>query len=552
MALKASSEARGAEDRLVSERNRAVLVLIGEHLEAQGYTESASTLQREGGAPLGRFECADNMDLLTIIREFEAFYEMKLGKKPKLVRRTEATDEKAREAKRSRPKPGSKSSNQSASAGGGGGRGCLNLTPAQSNKYAQAAAAAGVSSAPLRHMQQKLGAEDQGASAASIGSNGGETVGFEVSGVAVKSSSDRGGQHPPEESLEDRLLKPLPFSGDPELRTLAQTITRDIYLENPNVRWSDVVSLDGAKRLLKEAVVMPVKYPQLFTGFLSPWQGVLLYGPPGTGKTMLAKAVATECQTTFFNISASSIVSKYRGDSEKLVRVLFELARYHAPSTIFLDEIDSLMGQRGGFDGSNEHEGSRRMKTELLIQMDGLAKSDALVFVLAASNIPWQLDVALLRRLEKRVMVPLPDQPARKEMLRKLLDGRIMSEQSASSGSAEVDMEEVARRTEGFSGADVKLLCKEACMKPLRRILGKLESLDEQRRAAREAPPPAAASRSLRPPQAPVISQEEIQVEIRRDPVTSDDIQEALETTRPSAQKYTDKYLKWESEFGAS
>uniref|UniRef100_A0A668SX61 AAA+ ATPase domain-containing protein n=1 Tax=Oreochromis aureus TaxID=47969 RepID=A0A668SX61_OREAU len=117
---------------------------------------------------------------------------------------------------------------------------------------------------------------------------------------------------------------------------------KDIYLHSPNLRWEDIIGLEDAKRLVKEAVVYPIKYPQLFTGILSPWKGLLLYGPPGTGKTLLAKAVATECKTTFFNISASSIVSKWRGDSEKLVRVLFELARYHAPSTIFLDELDAV------------------------------------------------------------------------------------------------------------------------------------------------------------------------------------------------------------------
>ncbi|XP_028942704.1 katanin p60 ATPase-containing subunit A-like 2, partial [Antrostomus carolinensis] len=167
-----------------------------------------------------------------------------------------------------------------------------------------------------------------------------------------------------------------------------QCMLQDIYLHNPNVKWDDIIGLDAAKRLVKEAVVYPIRYPQLFTGILSPWKGLLLYGPPGTGKTLLAKAVATECNTTFFNISASTIVSKWRGDSEKLVRVLFELARYHAPSTIFLDELESVMSQRGTASGG-EHEGSRRMKTELLVQMDGLARSDDLVFVLAASNLPW-------------------------------------------------------------------------------------------------------------------------------------------------------------------
>ncbi|KAL9249661.1 Katanin p60 ATPase-containing subunit A-like 2-like protein [Drosera capensis] len=200
----------------------------------------------------------------------------------------------------------------------------------------------------------------------------------------------------------DKPHKPLlpPFE-DTETRNLAENLCRDIIRGNPDVKWESIKGLETAKRLLKEAVVMPIKYPKYFTGLLSPWKGILLFGPPGTGKTMLAKAVATECKTTFFNISASSIVSKWRGDSEKLVRVLFELARHHAPSTIFIDEIDSIISHRG--EGRSEHEASRRLKTELLIQMDGLMRSDELVFVLAATNIPWDLDAAMLRRLEKRV-----------------------------------------------------------------------------------------------------------------------------------------------------
>jgi katanin p60 ATPase-containing subunit A1 len=133
-----------------------------------------------------------------------------------------------------------------------------------------------------------------------------------------------------EEFFENRIIKPLPdYSWNPELKELAMTIQREIINENPNVRFHDIVGLDEAKRLLKEAVLMPLKYPHFFTGILEPWKGILLFGPPGTGKTMLAKAVATECRTTFFNMSASTIVSKWRGDSEKLVRLLFEIARYH-------------------------------------------------------------------------------------------------------------------------------------------------------------------------------------------------------------------------------
>ncbi|GAA49283.1 katanin p60 ATPase-containing subunit A-like 2 [Clonorchis sinensis] len=341
---------------------------------------------------------------------------------------------------------------------------------------------------------------------------------------------------------QERLLKPLGgYAGyTSEWRELAMTISREIFLENPNVRWDDIIGLSSAKRLVKEAVVYPIKYPQLFAGILSPWKGLLLYGPPGTGKTLLAKAVATECHTTFFNISASTIVSKWRGDSEKLVRVLFELARFHAPSTIFLDELDSLMSQRGsaggiapggggggyGATGGGEHEGSRRMKTELLMQMDGLTKSDDLVFLLAASNLPWELDHAMLRRLEKRILVDLPNTEARQRMFETFLPSSSASTPSTGLQlKCNIDYELVSKLTEGYSGSDIRLVCKEAAMRVVRKIFDILEN----------------PTKEFNP-----------ETHIRLDPVTTGDVKAAIESTMPSARHLSGRYQEWQRNYGSS
>lgn len=167
---------------------------------------------------------------------------------------------------------------------------------------------------------------------------------MEIQGQAALAPKKKEEEENENNFFDVRVLKGMPDFGDiQELKDLAAYLQRDIIVENPNVKFKEIIGLDDAKRLLKEAVQIPLKYPHFFTGILEPWRGVLLYGPPGTGKTMLAKAVATECGTTFFNISASSVVSKWRGESEKLIRVLFELARHYQPSTIFLDELDSIM-----------------------------------------------------------------------------------------------------------------------------------------------------------------------------------------------------------------
>ncbi|KIH64004.1 ATPase, AAA family [Ancylostoma duodenale] len=217
-----------------------------------------------------------------------------------------------------------------------------------------------------------------------------------------------------EEKRQDEFV---PRGYCPDLvEAIEQTMTRN----GTEVSWDDIAGLEGPKELFKQTIVLPALMPNFFKGIRRPWRGVCMVGPPGTGKTLLAKAVATECQTTFFAVNCGDLASKWRGDSEKMIKLLFEMARHFAPSTIFIDEIDTIGSQRGQ---SNEHEASRRVKSQLLVEMDGFAKEEdgKRVLVLAATNFPWMLDEALRRRFEQRIYIPLPDHPARLSLLRSSL-----------------------------------------------------------------------------------------------------------------------------------
>ncbi|MCJ1416752.1 hypothetical protein MMC32_003090 [Xylographa parallela] len=284
----------------------------------------------------------------------------------------------------------------------------------------------------------------------------------------------------PEGSLESKvweervayIRKNLPKGVD---ENAAKQIFNEIVVQGDEVHWSDVAGLEPAKTALKEAVVYPFLRPDLFMGLREPARGMLLFGPPGTGKTMLARAVATESRSTFFAISASSLTSKFLGESEKLVRALFALARALAPSIIFVDEIDSLLSSRGG---SSEHESTRRIKTEFLIQWSDLQRAAAgkeqtekekregdasRVLVLAATNLPWAIDEAARRRFVRRQYIPLPEGHVRAMQLKTLL-----SHQKHNLNAQDIAV--LVELTDGFSGSDITALAKDAAMGPLRSL----------------------------------------------------------------------------------
>jgi len=299
-------------------------------------------------------------------------------------------------------------------------------------------------------------------------------------------------------------------SDEDELRTYVMGL-----MARSNVKWSDIGGLEDVKRLLMETVVVSaLQRPEA----VQPWKGILLFGPPGTGKTLLASAAAGSLNATFFSVKASNVLSKYFGESAKIISALYEVAREKAPSIVFVDEVDALTTRRSG----ETSEASRRMLSTFLAELDGFQDkgSDVLVLTLAATNTPWDLDEAVLSRFPRRIYVPLPDEKATKEIIK--INTR---ELDISRLDLDAIAEESVRRL--YSGRDIKNLCQEAVWNMIRE-----ENRDLHKLA--ELPYEELKKRSL-----------------RTRPLEMRDFEEAFKKIRsPLTRRDVERYEKWAEEFG--
>ncbi len=277
----------------------------------------------------------------------------------------------------------------------------------------------------------------------------------------------------PEEVLENLKVTREDFLE--ALKNIEPSAMREVLVEVPNVRWDDIGGLKNAKQELMEAVEWPLKYPEVFNAVnIKPPKGILLYGPPGTGKTLLAKAVANESNANFISVKGPELLSKWVGESEKHVREMFRKARQVAPCVLFFDEIDSLAPRRGS--GGDSHV-TERVVSQLLTELDGMEELKDVV-VIAATNRPDMIDPALLRpgRIERHIYIPPPDKEARKEIFKIHLRGKPLAE--------DVNIDELAERTEGYTGADIEAVCREAGMLAIREAIKPGMSKEEAKEVA--------------------------------------------------------------------
>jgi len=300
------------------------------------------------------------------------------------------------------------------------------------------------------------------------------------------------------------------ISGKTEPKMQEEMIDALIVSQKPEIAWDDIGGLDDAKKDIREAIILP--FIQAKPQYIRAPRTILLYGPPGSGKTMLAKASSNTLDATFFEARMPTLLSKYFGESQKLINALFEKARKIQPCLIFIDELDSIAISRD----SNIDESTRRVLAQLLTEIEGFNTSkDERVLIMGATNKPWDLDDAVISRFQKRIYVPLPDPDARRAILRIHLEGADLSN---------INMNSLTEKTEGFSGRDLASLCQEAITRMVREQNPNIEKL-----TIRELESYSLKYRALQ----------------------AKDFDSAFEKIKSSAQaKDIEKYEEWRKEFG--
>jgi vacuolar protein-sorting-associated protein 4 len=322
-------------------------------------------------------------------------------------------------------------------------------------------------------------------------------------------------------------------------QALRDQITDTMLVKRPSVSMDSVAGLHVVKEVLRQAVVYPLSMQQLFANRVEPWSGILLYGPPGTGKTLIAKAVASEVSgSTFMQVTISKIMSKYVGESERLVEMLFRVARENKPVVMFIDEVDALVSQRN--DG--EHEVSRKVKNMFLQEMDGVGSQNSGVLVLCATNMPWTLDDAFLRRMQRRIYIPRPCAESRASILSVLL-------KDVPHTLTPEHVADIAAATDEWTGSDLNTLVRTARNR-------QLQSLSVARHFVETGPDKMLVPCASTVPGARELSMADIKdkgwlARVQLPDVSVDDFTHALVTVKPSplSQKI-EKYEEWTTNYG--
>lgn len=445
------------EIRHIQTRRKNILYLIQRYLNDNGFYGTANTLKAEAKLS-DEFELCDNIDLDGMYLEYASYYQLKFGKYPKILRKLSASQQQVNVIagpKCTRKKHKQPKMLATADKDGRGDEHQAHTPTCDVNELQITVTKMDTQTKSEQSQQQLQQLQQQ---------KNPDHITFSLDADILE-------MNPPHREQLSRL-QDIQHGGNmanndlllttQEWQNLADLIKSCITREDLQLKWSDICGNLKAVEIIKEAVLLPLQYPQLFSNGLKPWRSVLLHGPPGSGKTLMAKILYSETRNkgiTFFNITSSIVISKWRGESEKLLKVLFHMAQKLSPSVIFFDEIEGLTSKR---DRSVDHESSKRFKNELLQLMDGLEQSSQGIFIMASTNLPWEIDEAFLRRFEKKLMVQLPNEVERAVLIHKLLPLNVKL--------TEEQMSFLVQLSQNFTGDEIRLACKEIAMQTIRKV----------------------------------------------------------------------------------